>query len=78
MLNYGRDPDDPTFTCIWLRDRNPAVNKFVGSWSEQLARAKELLRAAQEQYTQYADRKRSDPPIYKPGDEVLVKTKYFR
>jgi hypothetical protein len=76
MLNYGQNPDDPTIA--WLRECNPAVNKFVGRWSEQLVRARELLRAAQDKYKQYADRKRSDPPIYQPGDEVLLKTKYFR
>lgn len=76
MLNYGQNPHDPTIA--WLRDCNPAVNKFVGRWSEQLVQARELLRATQDMYKQYADRKRSDPPIYQPGDEVLLKTKYFR
>jgi hypothetical protein len=32
MLNYGQNPDDPTIA--WLRECNPAVNKFVGRWSE--------------------------------------------
>jgi hypothetical protein len=76
MLNYGQNPDDRTIA--WLRERNSAVNKFVGRWSKQLVRARELLRAAQDKYKQHADRKKSDPPIYQPGDEVLHKTNYFR
>jgi hypothetical protein len=76
MLNYRQTPDDPPIA--WMRECKPAVNKFAGRWSEQLFRARELLRAAQDKYKQYADRKRSDPPIYQPGDEVLLKTKYFR
>jgi hypothetical protein len=48
MLNYGQNPDDPTIA--WLRECNPAVSKLVGRWSEQLVRARELLRAAQDKY----------------------------
>jgi hypothetical protein len=75
MLNCGQNLDDPTIA--WLQKRNPAVNEFVGRWSEQLVRARELLRAAQDKYKQYAVLKWSDPPMYRPGDEVLLKTKYF-
>ena len=46
MLNYGQVPDDPTVAK--LRSLNPAVNTFVGKWSEQLALAKLCLEAAQQ------------------------------
>jgi hypothetical protein len=48
MLNYGQNIDDPTIA--WLRERTPAVNKFVRHWSEQLVRARERLRATQDTY----------------------------
>jgi hypothetical protein len=38
MLNCGQTPDTPE--VVALRSMNPAVNKFVGKWSEQLNRAK--------------------------------------
>ena len=76
MLNYGQNPDDPTIA--WLRKRNPAVNKFVGRWSEQLKDAKQCLKAAQERMKTYADKHRRESPDYQPGDEVLLNTKMFR
>jgi hypothetical protein len=40
MLNYGQNADD--LTIAWLRERNPAIKNFVGRWSEQFVRAREL------------------------------------
>jgi hypothetical protein len=34
MLKYGQNIDDPTIA--WLRERTPAVKKFVGRWFKQL------------------------------------------
>jgi hypothetical protein len=44
-LNFGQHPDTPE--GLGLRSRNPIVNKFVGQWSKQLARAKKCIEAAQ-------------------------------
>ena len=76
MLTYGQHPDDPT--TAQLRHRNPAVNLFVGKWSEQLARAKRHIHLAQERQKVAADRGRRDAPEYQPGDEVLLNAKYFK
>jgi Reverse transcriptase (RNA-dependent DNA polymerase)/RNase H-like domain found in reverse transcriptase/Integrase zinc binding domain/Chromo (CHRromatin Organisation MOdifier) domain/Retroviral aspartyl protease len=76
MLNYGQNPDTPT--TLFLRDRNPEVNQFVGRWSEQIQRAKACLTAAQQRQKANADRLRQDTPIFKPGDEVLISMKHFR
>jgi hypothetical protein len=71
MLYYGQNPDDPT--GAWPPDCDPAVNKFLGRWSEQpLSRANEVLRAAQEMFKRYAHQAHSDSPIYEPGDKVLL------
>ena len=53
MLIYGQLPGDPTVAK--LRSGNPAVNTFVGTWSDQLARAKLCLEAAQQRMKHYAD-----------------------
>ena len=76
MLNYGQHPNDPTL--LEIRERNPAVNRFVGKWSKQLTRAKQCLRAAQDRYKASADKRRREPPDYQPGDEVLLKTSFFK
>jgi hypothetical protein len=46
MLNFGQHPDTPE--VVALRGRNPAVKKFIGKWSYQLARATRCLEAAQQ------------------------------
>jgi hypothetical protein len=56
MLNYGQHPDTPAVTAF--RTRHPEVNKFVGRWSEQLAKAKQCLQAAQQRQKQWADKHR--------------------
>jgi hypothetical protein len=76
MLNYGQHPDTPE--VVGLRSRNPAVNKFVGKWSEQLTRAKRCIEAAQQRQKQQADKRRSPAPEFTPVDEVLVQTKHFK
>ena len=76
MLNYGQNPDTPTIA--FLRSRNPAVNKFVGRWSEQLSRAKKCLDAAQQRQKAHADKRRRPAPEFKPGDKVLLSIKHFR
>jgi hypothetical protein len=40
------------------------LTRSVGRWSDQIARAKELLREAQEQYKRFADSERTDQAIY--------------
>ena len=76
MLNYGQNPDDPTIH--FLRQRNKSVNALVGRWSEQLAKAKECLQAAQDRQKAAANKHRRDAPDYQPGDEVLLHTSYFK
>ena len=76
MLNYGQNPDDPTVSK--LRSLNPAVSQFVGKWSDQLARAKKCLEAAQQRMKHFADKKRRSAPQFQPGDRVLLSVKNFR
>ena len=76
MLNYGQLPGDPTVAK--LRSFNPAVNSFVGKWSDQLAREKLCLEAAQQRMKHYADHKRTPAPRFQPGDQVLLNIKNFR
>lgn len=76
MLNYGQNPDDPTVAK--LRSLNPAINAFVGKWSDQLSRAKLCLEAAQQRMKHYADQKRRATPAFKVGDQVLLNIKNFR
>ena len=76
MLNYGQHPDTPTIA--FLRDRNPAVNKFIGKWSEQLAKAKECLSAAQHRQKASADRHRLAAPAFQEEDLVLLSVKHIR
>ena len=76
MLNYGQHPDTPA--TIGIRSQNPEVNKFVGQWSLQTARAKQCLGAAQDRQKKFADRKRKDAPAWQPGNLVLLNIKHFR
>lgn len=76
MLNYGQNPDDPTVAK--LRSLNPAINAFVGKWSDQLSRAKLCLEAAQQRMKHYADQKRRATPAFKVGDQVLLNIRNFR
>ena len=76
MLNYGQSPDDPDVAK--LRSVNPAINEFVGRWSEHLSRAKLCLEAAQQRMKVYADRKRKPGPDLQVGDRVLLSVKHFR
>jgi hypothetical protein len=76
MLNYGQHPDTPAVAA--LRVRHPAVNKFVGRWSEQLVKAKQCLQAAQQRQEQWANKHRQLAPEFKPGDQVLLSMKHFK
>ena len=76
MLNYGQHPDTRAVSA--LRERNPAVNKFIGKWSEQLKRARLCMQAAQQRMQQQANKKRREAPQFVPGDLVLIAVKHFR
>ena len=76
MMNYAQNPRDPT--TAWIEHRNPAVNKFMGRWSEQLARAKQHLADAKSRQKRFADKHRRDTPVWVPGTEVLLSSKFFR
>ena len=54
------------------------MNKFVGQWSLQTARAKQCLGAAQDRQKKFADCKRKDAPAWQPGNLVLLNIKHFR
>lgn len=76
MLNYGQHPNTPAIQRV--RNQNPAVNKFIGKWSDQMAHAKRCLVAAQQRQKTQADKHRQAAPEFQPGDQVLVQTKHFR
>ena len=76
MLNYGQSPDTPI--ALYLRKANPAVNQFVGKWSEQLQLAKTCIAAAQSRQKAAADRRRRPAEPLEVGDQVLISIKHFR
>jgi hypothetical protein len=68
MLNYGQNPD--THIIAFLPSRIPTINQFAGRRSEvdseQLSKAKECIRVAQQRQKRYADRHRRAAHILKP------------
>ena len=78
MLNYGQHPRDPISRD--LAARNPAVQKFIGDWDEQVSRARKCLLAAQQRHAAAVDGRRRDidPELFQPGKWVLLKTSHFR
>jgi hypothetical protein len=75
LLNFGQHPQDPVLAS--MRHKNPALGKFLGNWEEQVSKTKHVYAAAQQRYKQYADKLRRPSPKYDPGDQVLLKTKFF-
>jgi hypothetical protein len=75
LLNFGQHPQDPVLAS--MRHKNPALGKFLGNWEEQVSKAKHVYAAAQQRYKKYADKLRRPSPKYVPGDQVLLKTKFF-
>ena len=75
-LNYGQPPYTPA--SLEVHSRNSAVNQLVGKWSEQVARAKQCLAAAQDLQKAAADGSRLASPEWSPGQFVLLSIKHFR
>ncbi len=80
MLNHGQHPrtpfDIPLTRHVPGGGRVPAAQRFHGSMSEHLARAKDALRAAQSRQAKYANQSRRDMR-YQIGDEVFLSTKHL-
>jgi hypothetical protein len=74
MLNFGQHQMDPVLAG--LRHKNPAVSKLLGNWEVQVS--KTFYAIEQQRFEQYADMHCRPSPDYKPGDQVLLKTKFFR
>ena len=76
MLNFGQHPHTPA--TLEVASQNPAVNKFVGQWSQQIARAKLCLEAAQQRQKTAADKHRRAAPVWPVGTLVLLNVKHVR
>ena len=76
MLNYGQHPHTPA--TLEVASQNPAVNRFVGQWSQQIARAKHCLQAAQQRQKAAADKHRRAAPVWSAGTLVLLSVKHIR
>jgi hypothetical protein len=76
MQSFGQHPHTPV--TLEINSRNPAVNAFVGTWPQQIARAKHCLATAQERQKRSADLKRQPAPEWKPGTLVLLSIKHFK
>jgi hypothetical protein len=68
--SYQRDDSDDTSASV--------ASKFLGNWEEQVSKAKTFYAIAQQRYQQYADKHCRPSPDYKPGDQVLLNTKFFQ
>ena len=76
FLNYGRHPRTPLRDWLTVvSSKVPAATEFRQRLADALADAKRCLLRAQEQMKQAADRRRSEPPVYRVGQEVLLSTK---
>ncbi len=72
MLNYGQHPLTPASLAI--DSKVPAAREFTEAWQNNLARAKQMLQAAQSRQKAYADRHRRELS-FEEGDKVLLSTK---
>jgi hypothetical protein len=75
MLNFGQHPNLPLMNE--LRKYKPAVNQFIGRWSDKLSEAKKYIAAAQDRYKAVADKRRR-PSDIKVGDQVVIAIKHFQ
>ena len=81
QLTYGYTPRSPATAHLEPATQTitvPGLAEFRSKWFDEIKRAQKCLRVAQDRQKAAADRKRSDTPAYKQGDQVLLKTPPMR
>ena len=79
FLNYGYHPLSPVQMLSSTNEtNNEAVNQFVSRLQSDFGIALEQLNKAGEAMKQFADRRRREEVLYKPGDFELLSTRYLR
>jgi len=73
LLDTGRIPC-MGFEPSQVPSRLETVNKFMERMKSTTEEAKSAIRKAQEDMTQYYNRKKTPAPVYKPGDQVYLDT----
>jgi hypothetical protein len=77
MLNYGFHPNTPLSLLVEQNSNVPAAKSLVQRIADGIARARVMMRAAQDRYKAYADRKRIDTRFV-VGDEVMLSVTNLR
>ena len=79
FLNYGYHPLSPAQLLGKTEEtNNEAVNQFTSRLQDDFRTALEQLTRAGESMKKFADRRRRDEQIYRPGDFVLLSTRHLR
>ncbi len=76
FLNYGTHPVNPVELDLPMGTM-PTLDRVLGDMSHTLTRVKELLKAAQDRQSEYADAKRI-PHDFKVGQKVLLSTRNLK
>ena len=78
-LNYGFHPLNPAQMLSRVdATNNEAVQQFTDRLQRDFQAALQQLHQAGEAMKRFADRRRRDEPVYRPGDLVLLSTRYLR
>jgi hypothetical protein len=77
MLNYGFHPNTPLSLLIEHNGKVPAAAGLVQRIADGIARARVMMRAAQDRYKAYADKKRVDCR-FAVGDKVMLSVANLR
>ena len=78
-LNYGFHPLSPAQMLSKTEEtNNEAVHQFTQRLQQDFQAALQQLIQAGEAMKRFADRRRREEPVYRPGDLVLLSTRYLR
>ena len=79
FLNYGFHPLSPAQMLSRTEEtNNEAVHQFTQRLQQDFQTALQQLTQAGEAMKRFADRRRREEPVYRPGDLVLLSTRYLR
>ena len=78
-LNYGFHPLSPAQMLSRIEEtNNEAVHQFTTRLQQDFQTALQQLMQAGEAMKRFADRRRWEESVYRPGDLVLLSTRYLR
>ena len=78
-LNYGFHPLSPAQMLSKTEEtNNEAVQQFTTRLQQDFQTALQQLTQAGEAMKRFADRRRREEPVYRPGDLVLLSTRHLR